>query len=292
MPDVKRRSGPTGAIPVDTYDEFHEFVRSYVDGEYSLLILLGSPGVGKSQAIRNAIGNRRNCFLETHVTAFALYRELYLYRDEPVIIDDIDQIYSKPGCVRILKALCNTDGTKTLRWTSGHQEIGDGSDQIPGSFTTNSPVCLIANEWRTLNENVRALEDRAIVVKFEPDAAEVHRRVGEWFSNDEVYGFIEQNLHLIARPSGRYYVKAEQLLRANPNRWRDRILSVMGVDDRTRELMLLLEDRAYKSEEERAAAFEAGGHGSRATYFRLKGKLKGARAVAPHGSLNGAERNL
>jgi hypothetical protein len=53
-------------------------------------------------------------------------------------------------------------------------------------------VILIANEWRTVNPNVRALEDRAIVLHFDPSNAEVHRKVGEWFHDPEVFGFIAQ----------------------------------------------------------------------------------------------------
>ena len=39
---------------------------------------------------------------------------------------------------------------------------------VPSTFTTSSNVILIANEWKSLNPNVRALEDRAIILHFNP----------------------------------------------------------------------------------------------------------------------------
>lgn len=103
---------------------------------------------------------------------------------------------------------------------------------MPSSFTTKSPVCLIANEWRTLNANVQAIEDRAIIVHFAPSPGEVHVKVREWFDDDEVYQFIEEHLLFIPRPSMRYYVKGRQLRQANPERWRTQLLAVMGVDEK------------------------------------------------------------
>ena len=59
---------------------------------------------------------------------------------------------------------------------------------LPPSFTTSSSVILIANKWKSLNPNVRALEDRAIILHFCSPSEEVHRKVGEWSNDPEVYG--------------------------------------------------------------------------------------------------------
>jgi hypothetical protein len=56
---------------------------------------------------------------------------------------------------------------------------------IPSTFTTSSNVILIANEWKSLNPNVRALEDRAIILHFNPSNEELHRKVAEWFRDPE-----------------------------------------------------------------------------------------------------------
>ena len=70
---------------------------------------------------------------------------------------------------------------------------------------------IIANDWRTLNENVAAVQDRGHVLSFEPTPAKVHRRVGEWFEDEEIYAWFGRHLRVIAKPSMRHYVRAKEL---------------------------------------------------------------------------------
>ena len=77
-----------------------------------------------------------------------------------------------------------------------------------------SNVILIANEWRTVNPNVRPLEDRAIILYFNPSNAEIHRRVGEWFQDPEVYAFVARIMPFITSISMRHYCKGSQLRQA------------------------------------------------------------------------------
>ena len=79
---------------------------------------------------------------------------------------------------------------------------------IPREFTTKSRVAILSNDWKTLNKNVAALQDRGHVVLFEPSAAEVHAQAATWFDDDEVYAWFAANLHRVREPSLRYYVRA------------------------------------------------------------------------------------
>jgi len=56
---------------------------------------------------------------------------------------------------------------------------------MPTEFKTTSRIVIIANEWKTLNENVTAVVDRGHFVYFEPDAWAVHEQVRGWFSDDD-----------------------------------------------------------------------------------------------------------
>ncbi|MCL2641836.1 MAG: hypothetical protein FWD53_13380, partial [Phycisphaerales bacterium] len=85
---------------------------------------------------------------------FGLYCQLWEYRNRPVILDDLDKLYAHPGCVRLLKPLCNTVRKKTLHWLTN---LTLGERVVPPSFSTTSNVILIANEWRSLNLNVRVV---------------------------------------------------------------------------------------------------------------------------------------
>lgn len=259
------------ALRIITYDEFSHFIRKFVEGLIRFLLIVGGPGIAKSQTISRAVGNRAHLYLHTHASAFGLYHELYKHRGLPVIIDDLDHIYRDPASVRLLKCLCNTDATKRLRWPSRHVDIVTG--QVPDSFTTTSPVCLIANEWRTPDANVQAIEDRAIILYFTPGAEEIHARAREWFADSEVYDFIEAHLRHIQRHSMRYYVKGSELRQIIPDKWKERLLELMGLDEKTRTIRHFIASPAYANDSERIAAFEAAGFGSRATFYRWKKDL-------------------
>jgi hypothetical protein len=57
-----------------------------------------------------------------------------------------------------LKALCQTELVKSLGWhtLTPILELHD----VPTQFTTTSRLALIGNDWKTLNADVAALEDR------------------------------------------------------------------------------------------------------------------------------------
>ena len=105
-----------------------------------------------------------------------MYAKLYRHRDEFVVIDDVDALYADRSGVRLLKCLCQTEEEKAVAWHSDARSLE--RQGIPREFTTKSRVVIIANDWKTLNKNVAALQDRGHVVFFEPSAAEVHAQAG------------------------------------------------------------------------------------------------------------------
>ena len=203
-----------------------------------------------------------------------MYCRLWEHRDEPVVIDDVDSLYASPAGVRLLKCLCQTDAVKRVAWQSSASQLD--REGIPRAFTTSSKVAILSNDWRTLNANVRAVQDRGHVLLFEPSAEEVHRQAGEWFTDKEVYDWFGANLHLIVEPSLRHYVRASELKRAGLN-WLE-ALPLKGLSPKTLLVARLQADPSYASEEARAQAFVAQGGGCRATYFNHARKLRGTAA--------------
>jgi hypothetical protein len=76
---------------------------------------------------------------------------------------------------------------------------------------TKSRTIIIANDWKTLNHNVAALQDPGHVSMFEPSAEEVHRKAGTWFDDPEIFQWFGDNLHRARHPSLRHYVRAREL---------------------------------------------------------------------------------
>ena len=283
---------PRETISLTTYAQLDLYLEKFASGEFGLLLLLGRHGTGKSESVRRALncspvnggnGNRvvpDVLYVEGHMQPFGLYRDLWEHRDQPVVLDDLDKLHADGNCVRLLKPLCNTERVKRIAWLSN---LTMNENHVPASFVTTSNVILIANEWRTVNPSVRAFEDRAIILHFDPSKAEVHRRVSEWFDDGEVYAFIEQILPCIAEVSMRHYCKGSQLRRAGMPDWRSSLLQMVLPDPRMACVVALQHDTTLHSEQERVDRFVTTTGCSRATYFRMKARLMEATSLGHSG---------
>lgn len=273
---------PQEVISLASYRQLELYLAKFAAGSLGLVLLLGRHGTGKSESVRRCLATADSSndaddrsiqalFIEGHMQPFGLYQYLWEYRDRPVVLDDLDRLYADPDCVRLLKPLCNTVHQKRLTWLTNTTKNSDG---VPDSFSTTSRVILIANEWKSLNPNVRALEDRAIILYFDPSNHEVHRRVGEWFTDTEVYDFIASHLDDIPAVSMRHYCKGSQLRQAGLQDWRTSLLQMMTPDPRVGCLIAIQQDAAFATEQDRIDRFMAMTGSSRSTYFRIKAKLK------------------
>jgi hypothetical protein len=140
-------------------------------------------------------------------------------------------------------------------------------------FLFRSRVVIISNDWRTLDRNVAALEDRGHVLFFQPGAAEVHCQSGTWFDDAEIYDWFARNLHREREPSLRHYVRAKELKAAGMD-WTD-VLAVEAENRRARLAAELLASAAYGSTAARVRAFVEQGGGCRATFFNYRRRFGG-----------------
>jgi hypothetical protein len=264
----KSKSLPDFAVSLHAYQQVKEYARAFADGHLNLLMVLGEPGLGKSRAIREVVGERA-CWIDGTASPFGIYMEAYIHRDRPFVLDDVDGLNTSKNGVRLLKSLCQTEPLKTVCWHTDAATLDRRG--IPRQFTTASRVAVIANQWKTLNADVLALEDRGHVISFEPLAAEVHRQAATWFWDQEIFDFVAAHLHLMDRPSLRTYVLAYELKRAGLD-WIQGVLS-RCLTGTALKVARLKADSRYKTEEERAQAFIAYGFGCRATYFNHASKL-------------------
>lgn len=270
MPPSKRpRHGrPDKALTVTTYERLDAYLRAFAQGHFHLLVLVGVGGLAKSRSVRAALDGK-GCWIEGNATPFGMYVKLYRHRDEFVVIDDVDALYAERSGVRLLKCLCQTETEKAVAWHSDAR--GLERQGVPREFTTKSRVAIIANDWKTLNKNVAALQDRGHVLLFQPSAAEVHARAGTWFDDPEIYEWFGANLHRVRGPSLRHYVRAKELKAAGLD-WTE-VLADQGEDRRARLAAEVLASAAYGTTRERVKAFVEQGGGCRATFFNHKRRL-------------------
>jgi hypothetical protein len=139
-------------------------------------------------------------------------------------------------------------------------------------------VCVF---WKTLDQNVAALQDRGHVLVFQPGAAEVHRKAGTWFDDPEIYEWFAKNLHRVREPSLRHYVRAKELKAAQMD-WTE-VLASEVENPRARLAAELLASTTYENTAARVQAFVEQGGGCRATFFNYRRRLAGSN---PKGGLH------
>ena len=171
---------PPHALRLSTYAELERYVRAFADGHLNLLVLFGPPGVGKSRCVRQAL-NYAVCWINGQATPLGIYLKAYEHRNQPLVLDDVDGLYADRCGIRLLKALCQTERTKTLGWHTAAAALDRHG--VPRQFTTTSRVALVGNDWKTLNADVAALEARGHVLAFEPTPLEVHRQTAQLATN-------------------------------------------------------------------------------------------------------------
>ncbi len=271
---------PREAITLTTYAQLDLYLCKFSLGELGLVLLIGRHGTGKSESVKRALrvtvpdrssaaAGLQTLYVEGHMQTFGLYRHLWEHRDLPVVLDDLDKLYADSDCVRLLKPLCNTETARRVSWLTN---LTIKSPDVPASFITRSRIILVANEWRSINANVRALEDRAIILHFDPSNEEVHRKVGEWFEDRQVYAFIADVMPSIPAISMRHYCKGAQLRGAGFADWRSSLLRMLIPDARLACLVALQLDSTLLTERERVERFIKLTGQSRATYFRSKAR--------------------
>ena len=260
---------PASGFVVDSYEQLATFVEAFAAGHLNLLILLGQPGLAKSQTVQRAIPDA--CWIEGNATAFGVYTAAWNHRDRMMVLDDVDSLYAERNAVRLLKCLCQTDPVKQVSWHTASATLD--KQGIPRSLETRSRVIIIANQWKTLDRNVAAVQDRGHVIRFEPTAVEVHRAVRHWFDDKEIYDWFGRHLSLVATPSMRQYVRAAELKAAGLD-WRSMVLQE-ALPPKTSLVAQLKADGRFKSEAERVREFVRRGGGCRATYFNHAKRLSG-----------------
>ena len=268
---TKSQSLPTHALRLTTYSELEQYVRAFAARHLNLLMIFGPPGVGKSRSVRQAIGSQV-CWIGGQATPFGIYLQAYEHRHEPIVLDDVDCLYANRLGIRLLKALGQTESTKTVSWQTAAPALKKCG--IPRQFATTSRVALVGNDWKTLNADVAALQDRGHLLLFEPAPVEVHRQAARWFWDQEIFDFVACHLHLMAQHSLRTYCHAWELKQAGLD-WRQGVLCrcLTGV---ALAVAKLKANPNFASEAERVRAFVRSGAGCRASYFRHAKKLQPA----------------
>jgi len=266
---AKSKSLPEYVTPIRTYAELNSYAQAFADGHLNMLFVFGDPGLGKSRCLRAAVGQKA-CWIDGTASAFGIYCQAYEYRNQALVLDDVDALYRDRNGIRLLKMLGQTDDFKNVSWQTDAKGLERRG--IPRRFTTTSRVAIIANQWKSLNTDVSALEDRGHIISFEPTPVEVHRHAATWFWDQAVFDLVGAHLHLVTSPSLRTYVLAYERKVAGLD-WHAAVLG-RCLSGPALAVAKLKADPSYPTEEDRVRAFVASGAGCRSTYFNHAQRLR------------------
>ena len=79
---------PPGARHLRTYADFRSYLADFADGIYPFLWIVGRPGLGKTESIRQAVRGRQVYFQKGgQLTPLQFYLDCYEHRNQPIILD-------------------------------------------------------------------------------------------------------------------------------------------------------------------------------------------------------------
>ena len=218
---------PDGFDLITTYDELSEYTKAFAKGDLTFLLLVGSPGSGKSKQMQSDLTGTAHQWIDNHASNLGLYCSVYEAHGSPIVLDDINHFFKNTMACSLMKALTQTDQVKSVSWESTAKTLDERN--VPKQFCTSSPICLIANKWNGTDPDMAAIQDRSMPVAFYPSAETIHERVRilGW-CEDVVWEFVGEHLPKIPQPSMREYYLGMKYKTARMN-WREKMLKLWGL---------------------------------------------------------------
>lgn len=200
------RNRPETATVLRTFAELREVLAAFASGSFSLIVIMGRPGLTKSRHVRKAIEGTGAGYIKGYHTRLDYYGLVYQYQDKPIVLDDSNRLLENKDTREMTRDLSETDTYKKIEYGSTSAKLEQES--LPKFFWTKSPVCFITNYWDRSDPVFEALESRAEFFVLEVDWAELHQDVANWFWDQDIFDYIHERLHLLREPDARLYIKA------------------------------------------------------------------------------------
>ena len=156
---VRRAGIPRNAQLITLFDQLGNLMQAFADGNIPLLVVVGGPGLSKSQIIKKALAGKSNLYIKGRRTPITFYCDAYTYQDKPICLDDANNFIENKLNREMLRALTETDAVKRMEWSSKTSILEE--EGVPSFYWTTSPVAIITNYWNEKDPIFQALESRA-----------------------------------------------------------------------------------------------------------------------------------
>jgi hypothetical protein len=235
----------------ERFEILDDMSRAVIAGDIRALIVSGPPGVGKSFSVERELdkaalfdkvaGRRvRSEIVKGSTTALGLYATLYKFSDpnNVLVFDDSDDIFFDDTSLNILKAALLRSQCRRISWNSDSHLLR--REGIPDAFDFRGGVILITNlnfnniKSKKIRDHIEALEscchfvdlrinntrDKLLRIRqVVEDGMLADHEISE-AARTEVVEFVSSNVNQLREVSLRTVIKAADLCKAFPEKWK------------------------------------------------------------------------
>jgi len=234
----------------ERFDILEDMTKATKKGDVRAMIVSGPPGVGKSFGVEKVLGKHdlvatlgerppKYQVVKGAMSAIGLYCKLFNYadKDNVLVFDDCDSIFSDELSLNILKAALDSKKKRTIHWNTDSFKLRN--EGVPDSFEFKGGAIFITNlkfdnvKSPKMREHLKALESRCHYIDLTVDTErEKMLRIKQIvrdgmldeyeFSQEQqqdVMDFIDINKSKLRELSLRTVLKVADLAKAFPQRW-------------------------------------------------------------------------
>ena len=234
----------------ERFDMLEDMTKATKKGDVRAMIVSGPPGVGKSHGVEKVLGKHdliatlgekppKYEVVKGAMSAIGLYCKLYKMadKDNVIVFDDCDSIFSDELSLNILKAALDSKKTRRIHWNTDSFKLRN--EGVPDSFEFKGSAIFITNikfdnvRSAKMRDHLTALESRCHYVDLTIDTERekmlrIKQIVGDGMLteykfaeevHEEIIDFIDINKKRLRELSLRTVLKVADLAKAFPLKW-------------------------------------------------------------------------
>ena len=234
----------------ERFDMLEDMTKATKKGDVRAMIVSGPPGVGKSHGVEKVLGKHdliatlgekppKYEVVKGAMSAIGLYCKLYKMadKDNVIVFDDCDSIFSDELSLNILKAALDSKKTRRIHWNTDSFKLRN--EGVPDSFEFKGSAIFITNikfdnvKSKKMRDHLEALESRChyIDLAIDTDREKLLRikqittdgMLDEYNFSDavvqDIVDFVDVNKKKLRELSLRTVLKVADLAKAFPDKW-------------------------------------------------------------------------
>ena len=234
----------------ERFDMLEDMTKATKKGDVRAMIVSGPPGVGKSHGVEKVLGKHdliatlgerapKYEVVKGAMSAIGLYCKLYKMadKDNVIVFDDCDSIFSDELSLNILKAALDSKKTRRIHWNTDSFKLRN--EGVPDSFEFKGSAIFITNikfdnvKSKKMRDHLEALESRCHYIDLAIDTdreklLRIKQITNDGMLNDymltdetvqEIVDFCDINKKRLRELSLRTVLKVADLAKAFPEKW-------------------------------------------------------------------------